>query len=179
MRALGILLLFSIFYLNVFSQEAIVYSEVVEVSDTDKDELFIRAREWFNETFNSSRDVLQISDKETGELSGKGLMKVNYTFNYMGKRNFSCDVRFQVSLWVRDGRYKYEFTNFFIEGNDDSIEFGLVTTSNETNIIFKGYSEKKLNEIYLSIKESIDARTKILIEDLNIKMKTKSKAVDW
>ena len=88
------------------SQEQIAFSESIYVSEVYKNELFIRGREWFNENFNSSKDVLQIADKESGELSGKGIMNVVYAFRYLGERVFTTEVRFQMSVWVKDGKYK-------------------------------------------------------------------------
>lgn len=29
--------------------------------------------------------------------------------------NYPCNVRFKLSIWVKDGRYKYEFTDFIDE----------------------------------------------------------------
>ena len=150
-----ILIFFIVFPFCAISQESLEYSEVIEVSNVDKGELFIRGREWFNENFKSAKDVLQITDKESGELSGKGIMDVDYMFNYMGGRRFTTFVRFQMSVWVKDGKYKYEITNFYILGDNGNIEFGLITKSNETNIKFHGYSAKKLNGMYLSIKQTI------------------------
>ncbi len=106
--------------------------------------LFERGREWFNDNFKSAKEVLQITDKENGELSGKGIMEIHYVFKYMGKREFTSNVRFQMSVWVKDGKYKYELKNFNIPGDSESIAFGLITTSNETNVKFPGYSAKKL-----------------------------------
>ena len=161
------------------SQELLEYSEIIEVSNVNKNELFIRGREWFNENFKSAKDVLQITDKESGELSGKGIMEVHYVFKYMGKREFTSNVRFQMSVWVKEGKYKYEITNFYITGDNASIEFGLITTSNETNVKFPGYSAKKLNEMYLSIKQGAELKAKLLIENLKLKMSKKSKSSDW
>jgi hypothetical protein len=161
------------------SQEPLTYSEVIEVPEVDKSQLFVRGREWFNENFKSSKDVLQIADKETGELSGKGVMEVIFVFRYMGERKFPTDVNFQMSVWVKDGKYKYEITNFIVPESSKSIEIGLITTSNETNKTYPGYSAKKINEMYLSIKEGIERKAKLLIEDLKTKMSKKSKSTDW
>ncbi|NLH46839.1 MAG: DUF4468 domain-containing protein, partial [Acholeplasmataceae bacterium] len=65
-----ILILLIVFPLYTFSQEPVNYSEAIEVPNVEKNELFLRGREWFNDNFKSSKDVLQVIDKETGELSG-------------------------------------------------------------------------------------------------------------
>ncbi len=175
MKLLFVFLITLPFY--AISQEALSFSEVIDVSGVGKNELFIRGREWFNENFKSSKDVLQITDKESGELSGKGLMEVVYTFRFLGEKKYITNVNFQMSVWVKEGKFKYEITNFIANGG--GFDFGLITTSNETNITYPGFSAKKLNETYLSMKEATIAKAKLLIEDLKFKMTQKSKASEW
>ena len=172
----SILILLIAFPFIAFSQDPLTFSEVIEVPGVDKNELFVRGREWFNENFKSSKDVLQISDKETGELSGKGVMNVTYIFRYLGERKTPTDVNFQMSVWVKDGRYKYEITNFIVS---NEIAFGLITTSSTTNISYPGIRAKRLNESYLSIKVAIELKSKLLIADLKMKMAKPSKSTDW
>jgi hypothetical protein len=162
-----------------FSQEPLRYSEIIEVPAVNKDELFIRGREWFNENFKSAKDVLQINDKENGELSGKGIMEVPFELNYVGKMKYFTFVRFQMSVWVKDEKYKYELTNLDIIGDSNNIQFGLITTSNETSVKSFGYSAKKMNEMYLSIKQGAELKAKLMIEDLLAKMSKESKSSDW
>ncbi len=175
-----LLLTFFLFFpLTILSQEALTLSEVIQVSNTDKNELFIRGREWFNNNFKSSKDVLQISDKETGELLGKGIMKVNYTWRYMGEKQSIIEVSFQMNIWVKDNRYKYELTNFNTIEDGMNINFGLITISNETNVKYSGFNEKKLNEMYLSIKQGTITKANQLIKDLKHKMEQESSSSDW
>ncbi len=177
MKLLFIFLLAFPFY--AISQKPMSLSEAIDDSGVVKNELFIRGREWFNENFKSSKDVLQISDKENGELVGKGIMVVDYVFRYLGERKYSTDVSFQMSLWVKDGKYKYEMTNFIVNANEGSIDFGLLTDANETQKTVPGYNSKKMNEMFLSIKKGTEVKAKLLIEDLKLKMSKKSKSADW
>jgi len=174
-----IVILLVIFPFLVFSQEPLSYSETIEVSGVNKDELFIRGREWFNANFKSSKDVLQIADKESGELLGKGIMEVVCTYRYLGERKLTSVVNFQMNVWVKDGKFKYETTNFLVPGKSEDIDFGLITTSDETKKTFYGLNAKKMNEIYLSLKKGTEAKAKLMIEDLKLKMSKKSKSSDW
>lgn len=164
-----------IFPTFIFAQEPLKFSEIITVDSVSKSELFIRGREWFNDNFKSSKDVLQIQDKETGELSGKGFFKVQYTSNYLGKRNYDINVSFQVNLWVKEGKFKYEMINF----QENEFIFGLITDSDETNKKYSGFSQKQLNYMYLSLKNNTIERAKIMIEDLKQKMSVKSKSTNW
>lgn len=174
-----IIILLVVFPFIVFSQEPLTFSEVIEVPNVNKDELFIRGREWFNGNFKSSKDVLQVADKESGELLGKGIMEVICFYKYMGERTFPADVNFQLNVWLKDGKYKYEMTNFTVPGNRQSIDFGLITTSDETQKTYPGFNAKKMNEMYLSIKNGTEVKAKLMIADLISKLNKSSKSTDW
>ncbi len=168
------------YYLVSGQQEPLTYTETAEISGVNKDDLFIRGREWFNENFKSSKEVLQIADKESGELLGKGIIEVSYVYRYLGERRFTTDVNFQMNLWVKDGKYKFEMTNFLVPfNNKESAYSGLITTLDETEKTYPNISAKKMNEIYLSIKKGTEAKAKLMIEDLKLKMSKKSKSSDW
>lgn len=150
-KAIFLILLMSV-SVGAFSQEPLTFSEAIEVSGINKDELFIRGREWFNENFKSSKDVLQIADKESGELVGRGAMEVNYLYKYWipvgfkkvpKERNILTDVSFQMNIWVKDGKFKYEMTNLLIPGNQETLAFGLITTSDETQTSYPNVDAKK------------------------------------
>lgn len=82
----------------------IYFSDVVEVKDKSKDDLFISANTWFANTFNSSKDVIQYSDKDKGIIIGKGLIEARW-----GYINFTFTVK------IKDNKYKYEVDNIFYE----------------------------------------------------------------
>lgn len=55
----------------------ITYTEVVNVDTSlSKLELYSRAKEWFAKAYNSSQNVIQIEDKESGKIVGKALSQV-------------------------------------------------------------------------------------------------------
>src|SRR6266542_1007820 len=116
MKYFGIIFMFSLQSLISAAQNdtLITYSEIVNVDSTTKDQLFQNARQWYNEIFVSSKEVLQIVDKETGELSGKGLLKSYYDYRVMGKRKYDCYYKFSIDIKVKDGKYKYTFSNFIV-----------------------------------------------------------------
>jgi hypothetical protein len=87
----------------------IVFSEVVKVDSVSKDELYTRAREWFAKTFKSAQDVLQMDDKESGKLIGKGSSK---GVNHLQLSTNSFYLNYMISITIKDGRYRYEVTDF-------------------------------------------------------------------
>lgn len=85
----------------------ITYTEVVTVNG-DKDELYSKAREWFAKTYNSSMKVIQMDSKD--KIVGKALMHVYYHGGGYGYINYT------ISIYLKDGKYKYEITNFYHTG---------------------------------------------------------------
>jgi len=127
------LIILALLHLSIFvyAQEKppITYEEVVKVDSVTKEELFIRARSWFNSAFKSSKDVLNINDKETGELTGKVLTEF-YSKNFAGSGGTKGVLRYSVTIQVKEGRYKYLITNFIHESTAISAfpySFNLIT----------------------------------------------------
>lgn len=50
----------------------VVYREKVSSPNIPKAEVFKRARRWWVDRYRSTKDVIQIADKQTGEIVGKG-----------------------------------------------------------------------------------------------------------
>tara|TARA_B100000795_G_C22590085_1_gene357127 strand:- start:45 stop:566 length:522 start_codon:yes stop_codon:yes gene_type:complete len=82
----------------------IYYSEVINIEGKSKNDLFVSARTWFANTFVSSKNVIQYSDKKEGIIIGKGNFKVKN-----GRVNFT------VKISSREGRFKYELYNFIYD----------------------------------------------------------------
>lgn len=91
----------------------VVYTEVIKVDSTTKEELYNRAKRFFVETYKSANDVVQLDDKENGEIIGKGIFKVMYNQGIAGMQPTS--VYHTISVAVKDGRYKYEIRELIID----------------------------------------------------------------
>lgn len=50
----------------------VVYEQIDSFPGTSKEELYNRSKIWFVKTFKSAKDVLQLEDKDNGQLIGKG-----------------------------------------------------------------------------------------------------------
>jgi hypothetical protein len=50
-------------------------SKIVNIENTNKSNLFVRANNWMVETFNDAESVIQFADKENGIVTGKYLMQ--------------------------------------------------------------------------------------------------------
>lgn len=81
----------------------IEYTDLVKVDSTlTSNELFTRAREWIAVTFKSANSVIQMEDKGSGIIIGKGNISIPKTSLQVGSI-----VSFTIKIQVKNGRYKY------------------------------------------------------------------------
>jgi hypothetical protein len=160
--------------------------EVVKVDTTlSSNELYLRARAWFAESYRSAQDVIQMDDKENGKIIGKG--NIRYTSRiFVGSEGTKGWIRYTISIQVKDGRYRYEITDFYHEGNPlnsgGQFSFGLITNDTECpykigSMTGKGWRNKVWNDIKETIKKNILSLT----ESIKIAMgkPAKNKETDW
>jgi hypothetical protein len=161
----------------------ITYTEVVNVDTSlGKLELYSRAREWFAKAYNSSQNVIQMDDKESGKIVGKALTQVYH--KALGSNYPSGHINYTISIYLKDGRYKYEITNFYhtgqlVSGGNRIEDYGACEEMIDTKKKTWGMSYQKTFTYYLL---QLDNKTKSLIEDLKISMASKvlnSKKNDW
>lgn len=84
------------------------FTEVIPVDSATADELYFRAREWFSRAFKSSTNVLQMDSKERMTLVGRGTIEVPPGSTFGPTRDARGFVHFTISIYLKDGRYKYE-----------------------------------------------------------------------
>ena len=168
----AITLIFFFYKSNGQSDTTLKYSEVIQLDSINKITFYQRARSWTNDAFKNIKNVIQIDDKETGEIAGKGTFDAIITWNALGKRTATTTVNFKFQILVKDGRYKYIFTDFTEKGF-----YGyLLTSAKENPYTTKGVGKKNLDMIWVSLKESTENTMTILINSLKNTMKSKSES---
>lgn len=155
---------------NTYAEnKPITYTEVVTVEGT-KDELYSRAEAWFATTFVDANEVLQVEDKENGQLIGRGSM----LFNPTGLRAQVTvgDISYVVKIFVRVGRYKYEITNFVHKSNAITNPYSLgLITAGECTIDMGGKTANKwVAKRWEEIKETIHPTAERIITKLKQSM---------
>lgn len=160
-----------IFPLFSCAQQPVNFTAVVKVdSSLSSSELYNRAKLFFMNSFNDSKAVLEIQDKESGQLSGKGYFKYEPT-SYIGSDGTRGKIEFTVSVFVKDGRYKYEFTSFMHEGNQNPgygampFNLGLITTD-QYPYYPNGYSKKMCDRTWDDVKTQINDKILSMISSL-------------
>lgn len=162
-----LLTLFLLIPLFAFSQQDILpivdgkvtYTNVVSVENSSKEDLYLRAKKWFVSNYRSAQDVIQLDDKENGEIIGKGIFRITY---YSRDPN----IRHTVSILVKDNRYKYIITDLLYE-DKQSDKFPI------ENFPRSWAGKKKLYE-------TIDYKVTALIKSIELAMITKPQSQsDW
>ena len=145
------------------------FTSVVTIDSAAKNDLFVRANEWFAKTFNDSKEVIQMSDKESGKIVGKGIFKVY--FHSFGTKDAGY-VHYTISIMVKDGRYKYSLNDLYHsnEGATPGIGSGGNLINEKADCGNFNLTKKIFDEIKLQAYDQSMA----LVESLNTFMKTQS-----
>jgi hypothetical protein len=165
MKKYIILLLCSFFYSTSFSQELpvdtttkkITFSEVIPVAGANKDQLYSRAK-----NLNMLRENVKVDNKTEGTYSYKGQIKVTYPAPQVGM-NHTGFVNYVVTMFVKDGKYKYTITDFVHtsdKGNGGTLE-GKLPECNKYVLTVAGWN---------AIKKQTNDNMQILIKNIKINM---------
>jgi len=182
MKNILILTMFTFLVVASKAQDSLLtYTEVVQIDGATKDQLFTRARQWFNDAWKSSKDVLQITDKESGELSGKGIISSYYDNKGLGlSTKVPVDYDVTVSVFVKDGRYKYEFTNIKARPGKSSMEtLGVIKSTTTCPVKFTFASQKKSDALYENLKTHLSEEVILLVENLKKAMAVSKSKTDF
>ncbi|MBI9052462.1 MAG: DUF4468 domain-containing protein [Bacteroidales bacterium] len=116
--------------LGSYSQEPFIIEEVVQSEGISADDLYKNAKDWLIRTFVDANEVIQYENREEGEIQVKAI--TNYSSPVLvGSVPVSGYISYILTIKVKDGRYKYQFSNFVHSGTDtqyNAVNFGLITT---------------------------------------------------
>lgn len=139
----------------------ISYIGVVEQEESSSDSLYIRAKKWITATFG--QNVKYETDKKAQKIVVSLSMPAYlYTNKYGKKLNGKYD--FKLTLWIKEGRYKYQFTNFVHEATKPAagtpmrnyFEFYYTTQNNIKNCdMLLRYADKDINAMIEKMKRAL------------------------
>ena len=168
---------------NAQTDTALTYSNIVQVdSGLKANELYNRALTWIAENYKDSKSVLEVQDKEAGELIGKGALQYKGTY-YLGS-SIGGWVNYELKILVKDGRYKFVFTDFIHTGtyyNTGTVSFGLITTAKECpkskwpNM----FGQNMATRAWDDIKNTIQNNMIIAMQSLQKAMNKPANKSDW
>lgn len=153
-------------------QTAITYDEVIELEGVSKDDLFNRGNHWMINVFKDPNKVIQLKDKEGGQIIGKGNFSYKQSKNGWGASiQTEGVVNFTVKLFFKEGRYRYILTDFT---HDANWPFGLVTDASDCGCKFPLANKKWKWNIWNDLKEQINAKVETIVNSLESSMKKKT-----
>jgi hypothetical protein len=89
------------------------FHEVVQVDSASKEQLYLRAKVFFANAFNSAKDVIQMDDREAGIIIGKGWDNI---FIKIALHQVPLKMWYSVKIQSKDGRYKCEVYDISYQG---------------------------------------------------------------
>jgi hypothetical protein len=88
----------------------VTYSDVIQFQGVSKDEMYKRVKLWLNENYNSNKDVIQLDDKDRGEIIGKGCFRAKWNFRFYTV--LSMNVWKTIKIQIKNDSLKYEISDF-------------------------------------------------------------------
>ncbi|GAA4506149.1 hypothetical protein GCM10023172_35040 [Hymenobacter ginsengisoli] len=95
------------------ASQLITYEGVVQVPGASQAVLFERARAWVSQAYNLQNAEITQQDAATGQivLRGARLVALRNTYDNVPRSSYAGVVRHTLSIYVKDGRYKYVLSN--------------------------------------------------------------------
>ncbi|MCI2230288.1 DUF4468 domain-containing protein [Polaribacter sp. MSW13] len=139
-------------FFSSYSQEFEIKEKKVigifEIKNKNKSELYSNINKWISINYTSSKDVIQMNDKESGTIIIKGINKVNYTNKITTKGVFKS---IQEHL-VKVNRFNH-LIEINIKDNKFRIIYALLKVNNKdygwNKIVFDCISLNGINEVEL------------------------------
>jgi hypothetical protein len=138
----------------------VVYTGIVEVTNSSKEELFARARKWIALTYKSAKDVIQLEDKESGELVAKGILLVPW----MMAENH---IFHTFSISVKNDKFRYIIDALVVSRPSTVLD------NHPIEQLPKSWGGKK------NLYEKVDKEIKRTIASLETAMRSDQKNDDW
>lgn len=122
MKALVILILSFVLSNGIFGQEKyldtfplkdgkVTYSAVIQTDSIAKDELYKRAKRWLA----NNSEIIKIDDKDL--IVGEGVLLLKLSFPLKHEKIYLRQI---ISIEFKDGKYKYDISDFRINSFDVS-----------------------------------------------------------
>ena len=83
------------------------YKGVIEAPGLTATDIYNRAKKWVAQNYRSSKDVIQLNNKETGEIIVKGYATLKYSHPLYAGIWRSYHI---LLIQIKDGKYRYEMT---------------------------------------------------------------------
>lgn len=113
-------------------------SEVITVDSVSKEKLYLNAKRYLANTFKSAKDVIQLDDKESGEIIAKGYFETTWQYG-LGMAT-PVQVWHTIAISVKDGKYKYQISDFRIKYFNEATAY---TRASTTDVTLEDFSKSR------------------------------------
>lgn len=176
---------------DIENQTAVIDS-VLSVTETPKDQLYDRAKEWMLRNLKSADEQVELNDDSKSSLIGTGNLlmpeeRISYSLKVTDKY-----VNFKISIFFKDNRYRYIVENIVFnqtivgEVKTDFQTLSIETIYNYNSEIDEMLAKKKKRRletqkaINQKIIDSIEESLNALLHDLRRSMANKTiSESDW
>jgi hypothetical protein len=147
----------------------ITYSEVVQVEGLSAGQLFDKSLQWANGFYKNPKNVIRTSDKSNGKLVCKGRYRMNNPPNKKGVVTSAGDAMYKLTINFKDGRYKYEITEFnWMKTSAFPAERWFDTDSQSYSPVYNSYlqqTDQKAKEVIETLKATMSSPPEKTEED--------------
>jgi hypothetical protein len=168
----ALIVFLTVITISVTAKIPLAFSEVIKVDSISKNELYNRAKLWFDNIYKDAKDVLQLDNKEEGQIIGTSFISYNPKVVF-GNDQTKGNIKYTIKIFLNDSRYEYEIADF-IHDPSGSANFGLITTDEECpyniGIDLNATPKSWNNRVWSDIKNQIENNILPLIESLKAGM---------
>lgn len=131
--------------------------EIIDSVPGTKAQIYSRAKMWLATAFKDAKEVVQVDDREAGELAAKGAFRFSYAAMMM---NVDSRATFVLRLSARDGRYRAIVTDIITEQGTARAQMPI-----------EHYNDKPDKKINKKVLEAVEKPVTDMLEDLQKKMR--------
>jgi len=124
----------------------VFYEEIDTIPNLSKAELYNRSKIWFVNTFNSAKAVLQMDDKESGIVMGKGITAYDAGNVITGTMRNS--INYTININIKDNKYRIQVYDIYVTNQNASY-------TPEYCLKYPKMNKKKLENIDNNVKDLI------------------------
>ena len=150
----------------------VTYTDVIQIDSTDKSKLYNKVKKWFIEQYRSAKDVIQLDDKENGEVIGKGFFETTWQTSIMSAQSVS--VWHTVKVYIKDNKFKYEITNFNLKYYVEPSQYSRGSNVEIAIEDFGGGRDKNTKKYFTQVDKEVNSIISSLIRFMNAPTKE-----DW
>ncbi|MDP4289554.1 MAG: DUF4468 domain-containing protein [Bacteroidota bacterium] len=88
----------------------VTYTNIIPYHGVTREEMYDRVKLWFINTYNSGKDVIQLDDKEHGEIIGKGCFRTVWNLRFYTAQ--SLNIWKTIRIQLKNDCLRYEITDF-------------------------------------------------------------------